>query len=1065
VSLPELPVQYADYSVWQRSWLQGEVLEAQLGWWRKQLAHAPRALELPTDKPRPAVQTFRGAACEALLPPEQWEALKTLAQRENATPFMVLLTAFQVVLARYSGQDDICVGSPIANRTRAETEGLIGFFVNTLVLRARLEGNPRFRELLAQVRDVTLGAYAHQEVPFEKLVEELQPERDMSRSPLFQVMFTLQNAPQSGIAIPGLRMEAAGTSRRTAKFDLTLATSESVQGLLAVLEFNTDLFEQKTAERLLAHFQTLVGAALASPDTRVGSLPLLSEAERQTVLVEWNHSPSNYPRDATINDVFARQVALAPDAIAVEYGAERLTYRQLDEAANRFAHLLRARGVGPDSRVALALDRSLELIISLLGILKAGGGYVPLDTAYPRERLVIMLEDARPALIVTTREHLARLPAEDLPALLLEESVEALAQAPTFAPASGISSRNLAYIDFTSGSTGRPKGICIEHRSVLRTVIDARYAEMGPEHTYLLMAPISFDASTLEVFGPLLNGGRLVVFPAHASPSDIHELARVVRHHRVTSLFFTTSLFIQMVDGNLEELRGVRQIMTGGDINSAAHIRRAIEVLGIPVLAVYGPTECTVYTTFFPMAHPAEVPPSVPIGRPIPQTQVYVLDRYLQPVPQGTPGELYVSGDGLARGYLQRPDLTAERFLPNPFSSTPGARMYRTGDVGRHRADGAVEFVGRTDFQVKVRGFRIELGEVETTLYSHPEVREAIVIAREDAPGNKRLVGYVTARTASLDAPALRAFLQQRLPEYMVPSAFVVLEEFPRTPNGKVDRKALPAPEARPEFRPFIPPSSATEVRLAALWSELLGLPEVSALDDFFELGGHSLLATRLVSRIRSTFEVELPLRALFEASTLSALAARVESSLQAGQGVALPPLTRAPRTDALPLSFAQQRLWFLQQLDPASAVYNIPAALRLTGALDSSALQRALSELVRRHESLRTSFHDANGQPSQRINEPAPFALPVVDLSSREDREAEVRRLAEAEANQPFALDRGPLVRASLLRLGTHEHVLLLNKHHIVSDGWSMDVLVREVTALYEAFSAGQPSPLPELP
>ncbi|MFP2911032.1 amino acid adenylation domain-containing protein, partial [Pyxidicoccus sp. 3LFB2] len=913
--LPELPVQYADFTVWQRGWLRGEALEAQLAWWRKHLEGAPAALELPTDFPRPAVQSFRGAAVPIQLSRPLSDALKALCQKEGVTPFMALLAAYQLLLSRYSGQDDIAVGTPIAGRRHAELEGLIGFFVNTLALRTRLDGNPSFRQVLARVKETTLGAFAHQDIPFEKLVEELAPSRTLGRSPLFQVMFSLQNLPQEHARFPGFSLRLLPLDNTTARSDLELIFAETADGFAGKLVRRSELFSSTFAQRFCRHFCLLLEGLVAQPERPFHHLPLLSPEERQTVLVEWNHSPSSYPRDATINDVFERQVASTPEAIALEFGPRRLTYRQLDEASNRLAWLLRARGVGPDSRVALALDRSLELIITLLGILKAGGAYVPLDTAYPRERLAFMLEDARPALLVTTREQLSRLPAENLPTLLIEEAADALAQAPTSAPATGLSPRNLAYIDFTSGSTGRPKGVCIEHASVLRTVLDVRYAELDAQHSFLLIAPISFDASTLEVWGPLLNGGRLVVFPPH-SPSDLRELADVLQRHSISTLHLTSGLFTQMVDGNLEGLRGVRQLLTGGDVVSSPHVRRVLEQLRIPVTACYGPTEGTLFTSCFRMTEPSQVPATVPIGTPISGTQVYLLDGHLQLVPPGTPGELYVSGDGLARGYLQHPALTAERFIPNPFSATPGARMYRTGDLARHRADGVLEFLGRADFQVKIRGFRIEPGEVEAALLAHPEVREAIVLAREDVPGNKRLVGYVTAKSASLDTPTLRSFLQQRLPEYMVPSALMVLEALPLTPNAKVDRKALPAPEARPELRPFVPPSSATEVRLASLWGELLGLREVSALDDFFELGGHSLLATRLVSRIRSTFQVELPLRALFDASTLSAFARRLDAALQAGQGRALPPLTRAPRTDALPLSFAQQRLWFLDQLE-----------------------------------------------------------------------------------------------------------------------------------------------------
>ncbi|MFP2934389.1 non-ribosomal peptide synthetase, partial [Pyxidicoccus sp. 3LG] len=544
VSLPELPVQYADYSVWQRGWLQGEVLEAQLSWWRKQLAHAPRALELPTDKPRPAVQTFRGATCEAHWPKEQWEAIKTLAQRENATPFMVLLAAFQVVLARYSGQDDICVGSPIANRNRAETEGLIGFFVNTLVMRARLEGNPRFRELLAQVRDVTLGAYAHQEVPFEKLVEELQPERDMSRSPLFQVLFTLQNAPQSAIAIPGLRMEATGTSRGTSKFDLTLAMSESGQGLLAALEFNTDLFEQKTAERLLAHFQTLVGAALASPDMRVGALSLLAEVERRQVLVDWNATSSEYPREASVHQLFSTQATRTPDVIAVESEGGTLTYRQLDERSNQLARHLRTLGVTPGARVGLCLERGLELPVGLLGILKAGAAFVPLDPAYPAERLDFMLAQSAVSVLVTQQRLAGTLPGQVRLRICLDADWEQVAGQPTTSLQSFASAESLAYVMFTSGSTGQPKAVAIAHRGITRLVMSGRFIHFGPEEVFLQLAPISFDASTLEVWGALLHGARLVLFPPRQP--TLEELGAALVRHRVTTLWLTAALFEQM---------------------------------------------------------------------------------------------------------------------------------------------------------------------------------------------------------------------------------------------------------------------------------------------------------------------------------------------------------------------------------------------------------------------------------------------------------------------------------------------------------------------------------------
>ncbi|HZH15045.1 MAG TPA: amino acid adenylation domain-containing protein, partial [Archangium sp.] len=814
--------------------------------------------------------------------------------------------------------------------------------------------------------------------------------------------------------------------------------------------------------------RTLLESIVSDPAQRISALPLLPSEERQRVLVEWNATASDYPQDACIHELFEAEAARRPDVVAVEFGAQRLTYRQLDEHANQLAHYLRRLGVGPDARVALCVDRSLELIVSLLGILKAGGAYVPLDSAYPRERLSFMLEDARPQVLLTTRALLAALPAEGIACVLLDEVHEALAREPTSPVRSGVLPQHLAYIDFTSGSTGRPKGVCIEHRSVLRTVRGIDYAQLTPEHSFLLIAPISFDASTLEVWGPLLNGARLVVFPPHA-PGDVLELADVLSRHNVTTLHLTSGLFTQMVDAHLEGLRPVKQLLTGGDVVSAPHVRRVLQELRIPVTACYGPTESTLFASCFRMTEPSQPGTSVPIGTPTGNTQVYILDRYQQPVPPGVPGELFIAGDGLARGYLGGSHLTAERFLPNPFSASPGARMYRTGDMARHRQDGVLEFLGRIDNQVKVRGFRVELAEVESALLSHTSVREAVVVAREDSPGLKRLVAYVTGEAQSLGTEALRAFLKQRLPEYMVPSAFVHLASLPLTSHGKVDRKALPSPDSRPELvQQFVAPRNEVEQTLTSLWAEVLGLERVGVHDNFFELGGHSLLATQAISRIRGAFSVELPLRDLFDAPTVAALSHRVHAALQAQRSLTAPPLVPTPRNGRLPPSFSQQRLFFLDQLEPNNPTYNIPAAIRLEGALDRTALERSFSEIVRRHEALRTTFQaDPQEGVVQVISPPASLSLPATDLSGlpESERETEVLRLAQEEARRPFDLAQGPLLRVALLRLGEHQHVLLVTMHHIVSDGWSVSLLSRELSALYEAFSKGQPSPLAELP
>ncbi|WP_147452418.1 non-ribosomal peptide synthetase, partial [Corallococcus praedator] len=787
--LPALPIQYADFAAWQRQALRGEALEAQLSWWRQELEGAPQSLSLPTDFPRPSVQSFRGSSLRVHVPRALAQAVEALSLREGVTPFMTLLASFQLLLHRYSAQDDFCVGAPIAGRNRSSLEGLIGFFVNTLVHRARFSGNPSFLSHLARVKHSALGAFAHQDVPFEKLVEALQPERDLGRTPLFQVMFTLQPDALPQLALPGLVVHPLELHSATSKFDLGLSLTRTPDGFVGAFEFSTDLFEASTVQRLSGHLLTLLESVVARPEAPIGELSLLSAEDKHRVLVEWNDTARPYPSDASIPEVFAAQVALFPDAIAVEFGEQRLTYRQLDALSNQLSRVLVQRGVGPDSPVALCLERSLELVVSLVAILKAGGAYLPLDASYPRQRLAFMLEDVPPQLLLTSRELLPSLPTEGIEVLLIEDVAPTLPLQSEAPLRVGIHPEHLAYIDFTSGSTGRPKPVGTTHRAVLRTVRGVDYARLGPGESFLLIAPISFDASTLEVWGPLLNGSRLVVFPPH-SPSDVPELVRVLNHHRVSTLHLTAGLFSQVIDSHLDGLRHLRQLLTGGDVVSSAHFQRALDALRIPVTACYGPTESTLFASTWTASPPASVGPSVPIGRPLANTQLFLLDAYLQPVPPGLPGEVFLAGDGLARGYLANPSLSAERFLPNPFASSPGARMYRTGDLARHRLDGTLDFLGRLDSQVKVRGFRVEIAEVESALLAHPDVREAVVIAREDSPGLKRLVAYFTS-----DAPpsteALRSFLASRLPDYMLPAAFLHLAALPLTANAKLDRKAL----------------------------------------------------------------------------------------------------------------------------------------------------------------------------------------------------------------------------------------------------------------------------------
>jgi amino acid adenylation domain-containing protein len=1060
--LPELAVQYADYAVWQREQLAGEALERQLAYWRERLTGAPELLELPTDRPRPAVQTYRGAAVPFELAPELLERLQALGQSEGATLFMTLLSAFQVLLGKYAGSDDVVVGSPIAGRTRAEVEDLIGFFVNALVLRTRLSGDPSFREVLRRVREATLGAYEHQDVPFEKLVAELQPERSMSHSPLFQVVFTLTTAEGRGDALAGLKVGGIGAEMEIAKFDLSLTLTATPQGLRGGLNYSTELFERGTIQRMLGHLARVLEQVAEDADVRLSRLALTGPEERARVVEEWNRTERPYPRGVGINDLFDAQVRERPDAVALAWGEESLTYRELDARANRLANHLVRLGVGPDDRVGVLLERSAELIVSILAVLKAGGCYVPLDPGYPAERLRLMLADSSVRVLLSRGDLAGAVEAGDLPVVHLDQAADALASESAEAPGSGATAENLAYIVYTSGSTGKPKGVMVAHRHVIQLVIETDYVQIQPGDRIAQASNASFDALVFEMFGALLNGATLVGIPRDVllSPPALY---RMLRDERITTLYQTTALLNQLSRELPDIFAPLRDVLFGGQAVDADSVRRLLKAGGPErLLHMYGPTETTAWCSWEQVEHVAEDALTVSVGRATGNQRIYLLDSALNPVPVGVPGEAYVGGDGVVRGYLDRPGLTAERFVPDPFATEPGTRMYRSGDRLRWKADGRLEFIGRVDEQVKIRGFRIEPGEIEAVLSAHPDVREARVIVGDDASGEQRLVAYVVG---AVEADALRAHLRQSLPEYMVPAAFVGLEALPLTPNGKLDVRALPAPELASAEDRYVAPRTPAEEVLAEIWAEVLRLERVGVNDNFFELGGHSLLAIRVVSRVRAVFGVELPLRALFEGPTVAELAVRVEEMRRAELPL-LPPVVPTERTGAPPLSFAQERLWFIDRLEPGSTAYNMAWPLRLRGAPDVGALERAVGEIVRRHESLRTTFAEVDGSPVQVIAPFAGFALPVEDLSALgdADREAAVRRRAGEVAGQAYDLSAGPLFQASLLRLGTEDHALLLGMHHIVTDGWSTGVFFREFSALYEAYREGHASPLPEL-
>ncbi len=1068
--LPPLSIQYADFAYWQRNWLQGEVLQKEIDFWKEQLADAPPVLELPTDRPRPAVQTFNGSYKTFHVSAEVSQGLKQLAKQTGATDFMILLAAFQTLLYRYSGQDDILVGTPIANRNHPEVERLIGFFVNTLVIRTKFDRRPTFRQLLKQVRETSLAAYAHQDLPFEKLVDALQPERNLSHSPIFQVMFALQTSGAQTVqaAHSDLKLEPVEAHSKTAKFDLTLFMLEEGDRFGGALEFNTDLFDEDTMERFIEHFNHLLEAIVHTPDAPVDALNLISEEERHLLLEAWNGKEALPLLSGTVVDMFERQAQENAQAIATELDEERWTYEELNRRANQLARYLRQKGVGQDTLVGVAVERSPQMVLAILGILKAGAAYVPLETAYPAERLKYMIEDSGLRLIITSESKIGQLPPHRCELLKIDSDWLAISTQSDENPGIEIHPQQLAYVIYTSGSTGRPKGTLIHHQGLanyLNWVVQAYPVHKG--RGSLVHSTLAFDATVTALFSPLVTGKTVYLLPDEA---EIDALGKTLLAYRDFSLLKITPAHLELLSLQIppHEAAGLTHaFVIGGENLTADQIEfwqdHAPETL---LFNEYGPTETVVGCVVFE-AHQWRGNGSVPIGRAIPNTRVYVLDERLNPVPIGVPGELYISGAGVARGYLNRPDLTAERFVPDPFSDKAGARMYKTGDLVRYLKNGQMEFMGRIDTQVKIRGYRIELGEIESVLQEHASVEDAVAVVREDIPGDPRLVAYVIPKDQNtFDASTLRDYLRQHLPDYMVPGWIVTLETLPLTPNGKVDRKALPQPDytQSEEQAEFVAPRTADEEILAGIWQEILHTEKIGVHDNFFELGGHSLLATQLISRIRDAFGVELPLKDLFEAPTVAELVLKIEQARLKSEGMEIPPLRRFPRDGELPLSFAQQRLWFLDQLSPDSPFYNIPAAVRIHGEINTEALEKALQEIIRRHEALRTVFVNRDGQPVQVILNEWEFRLPIIDLRGETNPKETVRRLLNEDAMKPFKLDQWPLFRCQLVRLGEREHIFMFTMHHIISDGWSTNVFMREMGVLYEAFVKGLPSPLPEL-
>ncbi|HEU4326191.1 MAG TPA: amino acid adenylation domain-containing protein [Roseiflexaceae bacterium] len=1125
--LPPLPVQYADYAVWQRRLLQGEQLHRLLAYWRNQLGPTDAPLNLPTDRPRPAVRTSRGAYCACSLDPQLWSGVKRLAADAGVSAYIVLLAALKALLYRYSNDQRISVGTFIANRTRRTIEPLIGFFVNTLVMRTDLGGDPTFRQLLGRVRETALGAYEHQDLPFEKLIEELQPARDMSRTPFFQVMLVLQNTPDQVLALPGLRIAPfdlpGETSPNASHFDLTFWLSEAGGSL----EYNTDLFDPATAERLVAHLLNLLRNAIVAPDQTINAIEIMAPQER-AALLEASRPRARYDTERGLHALVEQWARETPDAPAVVCGGQQISYAALDRRAGRLALLLRASGVRPEERVGICVERSIDTLVCVLAVWKAGGAYVPLDPEYPPERLAHMVADSRTQVILTRAALRGALPDSAGQLLLLDDPQDAPAPAPPL-PSEPVPGRRLAYLIYTSGSTGAPKGAMVEQRSLVNAALawrDAYDLRSGMRH--LQMASFSFDVFAGDLARALCSGGTLVICPRETllAPALLYGL---IQRERIACGEFVPAVvreLLRYMQGTGRRLPTIERLIVGSDLWLLGEYDQLRERCGpdARVISSYGLSEATIDSTFFESRR-ADHPPArpVPIGRPFANTEVYILNPALLPVPPGVAGELYIGGTGLARGYHGRPDLTAERFVPNPFGigeaegsrlgtgeqngeprtknqepggttadtsklKTQNSKLYKTGDRARLLPGGDIEFLGRADQQIKVRGFRVEPGEIEAALRRHPALGDALVLPWTARDGGTQLVAYVVpaqpgwpaavpAPAAPAEAPVvllppdtfvqeLRSFLGRTLPAHMVPSATIALAALPLTPNGKLDRRALPPPDDGNALHKggYVAPATPAEQALAAIWAEVLRVERVGLHDDFFALGGHSLLATQVISRVKSALGVGLPLRVLFERPTVAGLAAALADGSAAGPDL---PLLPAPRGGPLPLSFSQQRLWFLDQFEPGTPAFNLVSSFRLTGVLDGAALRRTLDEVVRRHEVLRTAFAAENGQPFQIIQELAGADLRFHDLQALAPpaREERARQLILAEGQHSFDLACGPLFRAALLRLGPQEHILCFNIHHIVFDGWSNGVLLRELAALYLAFCEGRPAPLPALP
>lgn len=1066
-------IQYADFAIWQRAQMKGKFIDRQMAYWKQQLQGC-EPLELPTDRPRPLKQSFSGAVEECVCPPTLEKSLGELSRREGVSLFMTLLAAFKALLHRYCDQTDIVVGSPVAARARVETYSIVGCFLNTLGLRADLSGNPSFRALLRRVRDAAFGAYSNQDLPFEQVVAVLNPDRDRAYAPIFHVMFTLDQTPKHPLQLAGSTVAPFGSGPTTVgvDWDLTVMNRDR-NGLRMILQYATDLFDRSTITRALGNFHALLEAIAANSDRCIGDIDLLSRTELLQIEKNGHGAPAACAGQLSVTELIVRQAMKTPDAIAVVYEEDQMTYRELTDRVARLASYLRKRALRAEGRVAVCLERSPEMLISMLGIWLAGTAYAPLDVGFPPERLAYLLEDLRPELIITTGELQRSLPLRNSRVLLLDDREWAAFQ-PAPLTDGGSEPRSLAYVIYTSGSTGLPKGAMVEHRGLMNHLwAKIERLALSEEDLVAQTASAVFDISIWQFLAALVKGGKVQIIGkviAHDPQALLNEIERT----GVTVLETVPGMVAMITDQKRQpgyqslNWRGLRWMISTGEALPAATCEDWKNCFPqIPLLNAYGPTECSDDVTHHEVA--AELDkrlPTAPLGNPIRNVKLYVIDRNGQRAPIGVIGELGVGGIAVGRGYLNKPDLTAERFVPDPLASDPGGLLYRTGDRVRWLNDGSLDYLGRCDDQVKIRGYRVELGEIEGVLRKHPNILQSAVIALDDPIGGKRLAAYVVADQQIVDSKQLQAYIRSHLPAYMTPSAFVFLKELPQTSNGKIDRKKLPEPNWNPGAERRAWPNTPVEELLTGIWMDVLRLEAIGVDDNFFDLGGHSLLATRIVSRIRRSMRVDLPLKSLFDFPTISQLAAYLENESREQQGNLRRPFARLGAEEAATLSSAQRRLWFLDQLNPGDPAYNIHIALRIVGPLDLQVLSRSLAEIIRRHDILRTRLVTIDGNPVPEILTCPALNFITEDLSGlpEVDRENRSRELISREARTPFDLESGHLLRARVVRLADQDHILMVTMHHIASDGWSVGILVREFTALYTAFGKGENSPLPEL-